>query len=209
MMACTLRNPSGVVETMPTRHSSPSSFKQASQANLQSVVISLCRHLGSCGGINIREWEARLAPTSPKQLAEGNNALADRDRGEIDYDRFVTKFTDPHTKDLAIALALRDLSATLSGHIINQDESVKDVIGRFDKIEAHHDQDMRMLREELRQSELRLRAIEREHEREAAVKDRDTARLIWFNRVTGGVIGTGIMAVIYWLQGLVTGRGQP
>jgi len=123
----------------------------------------------------------------------------ERDR-DIDYDRFVEKFTDPRTKDLAIALSLRDLRSALSIHVEAQEELIQTILCRFNKLEEKHHADTRSFEE-------RLRVVERVHERELAVKDTDTARLVWFNRVFGGVIGSLLLALAYWFESYLIGRG--
>jgi len=129
-----------------------------------------------------------------------DETLGERERDrDIDYDRFVEKFTDPRTKDLAIALSLRDLRSALSIHCEAQEELIQTILCRFSKLEEKHHSDTKAFEE-------RLRVLERVHERELAVKDTDTDRLIWFNRVFSGAIGGILLAIVYWLEAIIAGR---
>ena len=130
-----------------------------------------------------------------------DETLGERERDrDIDYDRFVEKFTDPRTKDLAIALSLRDLRSALSIHVEAQEELIQTILCRFSKLEEKQVADTRAFEE-------RLRTVEKVHERELAVKDTDTARLVWLNRVFGGVIGSILLALAYWFETYLIGRG--
>lgn len=157
---------------------------------------------------------ARSLQVIPRRERVEDNALAEYERGGIDYDSFVTKFTDPKTKDLAIALALRDLSATLANHVISQEDFIKTLLERFARIELGHrddiktlrESDIKSLRDEMKDVSARVLVIEKKHDSERAVHESDAARVIWLNRVFGGVIGSGIIAGLYWLQAWLGGR---
>lgn len=144
-------------------------------------------------------------PAPPPQKAEDTTVIG---RDSEDNERFVERITNPKTRDLAIAISLRDLHTALNNHINHQDEFIQAILCRFTKIETGHVTDTIEFNKEIKVLKEQIGLLERERDRKEAVRETDTARLIWFNRVFGGVIGSVLLALAYWVENYLMGRGR-